>query len=129
VGKSTFFVMALPHSDALFLQAFERECTETFWEGHVRGFASFGGVPRRITYHNSRVMAARIVGPRQRQLTRGFLQLKSHYLFDQHFCLEITLIQKRFYVRPSVACPRRFRADPSWSLGPRPRRPSAVVSP
>lgn len=85
--KVAFFVMALPHSDALFVQAFERECTETFWEGHVRGFDFLGGVPRRITYDNSRVMVAKIVGPRQRQLTRGFLQLKSHYLFDHHFCL------------------------------------------
>src|SRR5262249_54807763 len=32
-------------------------------------------------------MVARIVGPRQRRLTHGFLQLKSHYLFDHHFCL------------------------------------------
>jgi len=85
--KVAFFVMALPHSDALFVQAFERECTETFWEGHARGFAFFGGVPRRITYDNSRVMVAQIVGPRQRRLTHGFLQLKSHYLFDHHFCL------------------------------------------
>jgi transposase len=85
--KVAFFVMALPHSDALFVQAFERECTETFWEGHVRGCAFFGGVPRRITYDNSRVMVAKIVGPRQRRLTHGFLQLKSHYLFDHHFCL------------------------------------------
>jgi transposase len=29
--KVAFFVMALPHSDALLVQAFERECTETFW--------------------------------------------------------------------------------------------------
>jgi len=79
--KVAFFVMALPHSDALFVQAFERECTETFWEGHVRGFAFFGGVPRRITYDNSRVMVAKIVGPRQRRLTHGFLQLESHYLW------------------------------------------------
>jgi transposase len=85
--KVAFFVMALPHSDALFVQAFERECTETFWEGHARGFAFFGGVPRRITYDNSRVMVAKIVGPRRRRLTHGFLQLKSHYLFDHHFCL------------------------------------------
>jgi transposase len=85
--KLAFFVMALPHSDALFVQAFERECTETFWEGHVRAVDFFGGVPHRITYDNSRVMVARIAGPRQRQLTRGFLQLKSHYLFDHHFCL------------------------------------------
>jgi transposase len=85
--KVAFFVMALPHSDALFVQAFERECTETCWEGHARGFAFFGGVPRRITYDNSRVMVAKIVGPRRRRLTHGFLQLKSHYLFDHHFCL------------------------------------------
>jgi transposase len=85
--KVAFFVMALPHSDALFVRAFERECTETFWEGHVRAFDFFGGVPRRITYDNSRVMVAKIVGPRQRRLTDGFLRLKSHYLFDHHFCL------------------------------------------
>src|SRR5262249_23139286 len=45
------------------------------------------GVPRRITYDNSRVMVAKIIGPRQRRLTHGFLRLKSHYLFDHHFCL------------------------------------------
>ena len=78
--------MALPHSDALFVRAFERECTETFWEGHVRGFAFFGGVPRRITYDNP-VMRGQDRRPATAQLTHGFLQLKSHYLFDHHFCL------------------------------------------
>ena len=33
--KIAFFVMALPHSDAVFVKAYERECTETFWDGHV----------------------------------------------------------------------------------------------
>jgi len=33
--KVAFFVMALPYSDAAFVMAFERECTETFWEGHA----------------------------------------------------------------------------------------------
>jgi transposase len=84
--KAAFLVMALPHSDAFFVRAYDRECTETFWDGHARAFEFFGGVPRRITYDNSRVMVARIVGPRQRELTRGFLQLESHYLFDHHFC-------------------------------------------
>jgi transposase len=84
--KVAFLVMALPHSDAFFIRAYDRECTETFWDGHVRAFDFFGGVPRRITYDNSRVMVAKIIGPRQRELTRGFLQLESHYLFDHHFC-------------------------------------------
>src|SRR5262249_2530048 len=85
--KVASFVMALPHPDALFVRAFERGCAATFWEGHVRGFALFGGVTRRITYDNSRVMAAKVIGPRQRRLAHGFLQLKGHYLFDHHFCL------------------------------------------
>ena len=42
------FVMTLPYSDATFACVFARECTEAFLEGHVRAFAFFGGVPRRI---------------------------------------------------------------------------------
>lgn len=80
-----YFVMALPHSDALFVQVFERITTETLWEGHLRAFAFFGGVPWRITYDNDRVLVAGIIG-RDRRLTRGFLQLQSHFLFDHHFC-------------------------------------------
>jgi transposase len=85
--KVVFFVMVLPYSDAFFIMAFERECTETFWEGHVRAFAYFGGVPIRISYDNSKVMVSQIVGTRKRRLTPGFAQLVSHYLFDYHFCL------------------------------------------
>jgi transposase len=84
--KVFFFVMALPHSDGFFVMAFERECTESFWEGHVRAFAFFGGVPCRITYDNTRLAVAKIVGSHARTLTRGFQQLVSHYLFDYHFC-------------------------------------------
>jgi transposase len=85
--KICFFVMALPYSDAFFVRAYERECTETFWDGHVRAFAFFGGVPRRITYDNSKIAISKIIGPRLRELTQGFLQLVSHYLFRYHFCL------------------------------------------
>jgi len=67
------------------VRAFERECTETFWEGHVQAFEFFKGVPNRITYDNTKVAVSKISG-RERQLTHGFLQLKSHYLFAHHFC-------------------------------------------
>jgi transposase len=63
--KVAFFVMALPYSDAFFVMGFERECTETFWEGHVRAFEFFGGVPRRITYDNTKVAVSQILGGRQ----------------------------------------------------------------
>jgi transposase len=85
--KVAFFVMVLPYSDAPFVMAFERECTETFWEGHVQACEFFGGVPWRITYDNTKVAVAQIIGGgKGRRLTRGFCQLQSHYLFAHHFC-------------------------------------------
>ena len=84
--KRPFFVMSLPYSDGFFVQVCERENTESFWEGHVRAFKFFGAVPGRISYDNTRVAVARMLGGRERKLTDGFLQLQSHYLFKEHFC-------------------------------------------
>ena len=85
--KVALFVMTLPYSDAIFCCAFPRECTEAFLEGHVRAFAFFGGVPRRISYDNLKIAVARIVGGRERKVTDAFLRLRSHHLFEAHFCL------------------------------------------
>lgn len=85
--KIHFFVMCLPYSDAFFIKAYDRECTETFWDGHVRAFTFFGGVPKRITYDNSKIAISKLTGPRERDLTQGFCELLSHYLFKYHFCL------------------------------------------
>ena len=84
--RAYFFVMALPHSDALFVQAFGQARTEMFWEFHNRAFEYFGGVPRRISYDNDKVLVAAVIGKRARRLTEGFLQLQSHYRFAEHFC-------------------------------------------
>ena len=85
--KVAMFVMTLPYSDAIFCQVFPRECTEAFQEGHKQAFEFFGGVPRRISYDNSRIAVAKITGGRGREVTREFLRLEGHYLFEHHFCL------------------------------------------
>ena len=85
--KVALFVMTLPYSGAIFLQAFPRECTETFLEGHRRALEFFGGVPRRISYDNSAIAVIEVRQGRERKLTREFLRLQSHYLFQEHFCL------------------------------------------
>jgi transposase len=85
--QAALFVMTLPYSDALFMQAFPRECTEAFQEGHKRGFEFFGGVPKRISYDNSKIAVTKITGSRERQRSREYLRLQSHYLFQDHFCL------------------------------------------
>ena len=84
--KAAFFCMALPYSDMFFIKAFPRECTESFWDGHTCAFNFFNGVPKRITYDNSRIAIKKITGCHKRDFTDGFLELASHYLFKHHFC-------------------------------------------
>ena len=51
-----FFVAA----DAMKAKGF----SATFWDGHVRAFGFFGGVPGRITYDNSKITISKIIGAR-----------------------------------------------------------------
>ena len=83
--KAHFMAFDLPHSDDCFVQAFPAETTEAFLEAHVRAFEYFGGVPSRILYDNTKLAVARILGDGQRQKTRAFSELQSHYLFDEKF--------------------------------------------
>jgi len=85
--KVAIFVMTLPYSGVIFVQAFPKECTETFMEGNRRAFEEFGGVPKRISYDNSAIAVIEVLKGRERKLTREFLRLQSHYLFTEHFCL------------------------------------------
>jgi transposase len=84
--KVAFFVMSLIHSDAMFVMAFPRECTEALLEAHVAAFAFFGFVPKRISYDNMKMAVTKIFGPHERKLTVAFRRLVGHYLFDPHFC-------------------------------------------
>lgn len=84
---AAMFVMTLPYSDAIFACIYPRECTEAFLDGHCRAFEFFGGVPRRISYDNSKIAVTRVICGRKRELTDAFLKLQSHHLFEHHFCL------------------------------------------
>jgi len=84
--KISFFVMSMVHSDAMFVMAFPRECTEAFMEAHVRAFDFFGCVPKRISYDNTRVAITKILTSHKRKHTAEFKRLISHYLFEPHFC-------------------------------------------
>jgi transposase len=86
VSKVHIFAMHLPYSDMFFLKAYERENTEVFQDGHVSAFEFFGGVPSRISYDNLKIAVSKIIGSHARELAPRFLELRSHYLFDSHFC-------------------------------------------
>ena len=77
--------MDIPHSDACFVKAYERENTEAFLDGHVSAFIFFGGVMTDILYDNLKIAVARILGNGERKKTKAFTELQSHYLFKDHF--------------------------------------------
>jgi len=83
--KAAFAVMSLPFSDAFHVSAYPRECTETFQAAHVAAFSFFGGVPTRTSYDNTTIAVRKVIG-RERELTREFLRLQSHFLFSHRFC-------------------------------------------
>jgi transposase len=104
--KVALFVMTLPYSGAIFIQVFPRECTETFLEGHRRAFEYFGGVPRRNSYDNSAIAVIEVLSGRERKLTREFLRLESHYLFQHHFCL-VRRANEKGHVERLLGCARK----------------------
>jgi transposase len=104
--KAALFVLTLPHSNARFACLFPRECTETFHEGHCRAFRFFGGVPRRISYDNSKIAVRKLTGVHARLLTKEFLRLQAHFAFACHFC-GVRQAQEKGHVENGVGYVRR----------------------
>jgi len=84
--KAQFFCMRLCYSKASFVWPYERASLESFLDGHVRAFAYFGGVPRRLAYDNLKSAVIQVMHGRERRLNRRFKELRSWYLFDTRFC-------------------------------------------
>jgi transposase len=79
------FVLTLSYSRALALEFFFDQSLENFLRGHVRAFATLGGVPRVLLYDNLRsaVLARRgdVV-----QFHPRLLELCAHYHFEPRPC-------------------------------------------
>lgn len=80
------FFMRLCYSRRLFVMAFPAQKQEAFFEGHVRAFHHFQGVPQRISYDNLKAAVLRVLQGRTRQEQQRFIVFRSHYLFASHFC-------------------------------------------
>ncbi|MFO7853770.1 MAG: IS21 family transposase [Paracoccaceae bacterium] len=83
--KVRFFVMDLPHSDAIFIKAYPAETAEAFCDGRVAAFAFFGGVPLSILHDDTALAVAEILGDGTRRRSRLFTTLQSHHLFEDRF--------------------------------------------
>jgi transposase len=80
------FHMRLCFSRRPFIMAFPGQKQEAFFEGHRQAFRHFGGVPHRIAYDNLKTAVLKILKGRTRLEQSAIVQIRSHYLFESHFC-------------------------------------------
>jgi transposase len=80
------FIMRLSASGRGYPRAYLNEAQDVFLDGHVRAFAHFAGVPRRVRYDNLKSAVEKVLKGRGRIESERFIALRSHYGFDSFFC-------------------------------------------
>jgi transposase len=81
------FLMRSCFSGACFVMAFETQCQQAFFEGHVHALDWFGGVFQTIRYDNLAAAAKKTLKGRNRVENERFTALRSHYLYESWFTL------------------------------------------
>lgn len=76
----------LCHSRLFLLIAYPRESQEMVFDAHAKAFEFFGGVCRRGIYDNMKTAVTNILRGKERDFSRRFEQLCSHYLFEPVAC-------------------------------------------
>jgi len=81
----------LCYSRAFLLVAYRSQAHEMVFDAHARGFAVFGGVPRRGIYDNMKTAVDRIAThkgahKRDRVINNRFAAMAGHYLIEAEFC-------------------------------------------
>lgn len=82
--KAWMFLMRLMFSGRDFTWLYHSCEQASFFDGHVRAFEHFGGIPKRCVYDNLKPAVTKILGSK-RVLNERFVALASHYLFEPCF--------------------------------------------
>jgi transposase len=80
------FLMRLNYSRRVFMMAYPAQRQEAFFDGHVRAFHHFQGVPHRIAYDNLKAAVQKVLTGHTRVEQERFIAFRSHYLYTSHFC-------------------------------------------
>jgi len=81
------FLMRSCFSGACFVMAFETQCQQAFFEGHVHALDWFSGGFQTIRYDNLKSAAKKTLKGRNRVENERFVALRSHYLYESWFTL------------------------------------------
>ncbi len=80
------FCARLLFSGMPFVKAYLHQSQEAFFDGHRSAFEFWGGVPKAITYDNTKLAITKILRGRNRDEHERFASLRMHYLFIAEFC-------------------------------------------
>lgn len=84
--KIIVFCAKLSKEKAEFIQAYPRQSTEFFFDGLMKSFDFFGGIPKKIIFDNLKPAVKEILKGKERILQDEFLRFKSFYCFEAEFC-------------------------------------------
>ena len=76
----------LAASRAFLLVAYFTQTHEMLFDAHARGFAVFGGVPKRGIYDNMKTAVDKVKKGKGRIVNERFATMCAHYLYDPDFC-------------------------------------------
>ena len=88
-GKPTslkLFCMRSKHSGKSFVRAYPVERQQVLIDGHIRGFAFFGGIFRYLIYDNLTTAVQKILKGKNRVEQDGFSRFRAYYTFEAVFC-------------------------------------------
>ncbi len=84
--KVYIFVATLPYSNSRFISAYMNCNRQSFFDGHIRAFDFFGGVPKRIRYDNLRSAVKKVLKGSSRIEQDKMIHFKTFFHFETNYC-------------------------------------------
>lgn len=84
--KRDVMVVRLCFSRRRYRYAAPNQTREAVFEGLIRAFEFFGGVPRNVWFDNLKPVVKKVLKGRDRQMQRSFAAFQAHHGFQAQFC-------------------------------------------
>lgn len=81
----SMFVLKLSYSRYRYARLYRLERQECFFDGHVRAFELFCGVPKRVTYDNLKTAVLKVLCGRNRIEQEAFVAFRGQFPFEANF--------------------------------------------
>lgn len=85
-SKVYIFVATLPYSNTRFVCPYIRCDSISFFDGHIKAFEFFGGIPKRIRYDNLTSAVKKVLKGSNREEQDKMIYFKTFFGFETNYC-------------------------------------------